>query len=186
MALVQGGGNAPTDMFGAEVVRGLWPEDSSIAQLRQLASKYQQEAYRRLERAEDLESAERGVRNAVQSVHADVMYERMAKLVRDQKRVVDNAIEITKGVSAMVTECESLQLSLVSLVEAERPAWDAAIEAGEQQAAAVVLANAKAKAATKAQETITWIAERGAKMAGSLGTVTPASWGTSAEAPATA
>lgn len=183
--LTQGGGRKPSDAFGSAVVEGLWPEDSAIAQIKQVGEKFRDEASRRLQRAGELNNARGGVMDSIQSVNAEAMYERLHKITRDQNALVDNAAEIYKGAEEMARECSDLQLSLVSVVEAHRPDWDAAIESGIQQIAAVVLATAKGQAAEKAADAASWIGERGARITERMTQITPASWGPGAEAPST-
>ena len=55
--LTQGSGRKPSDVFGAAVVERLWPEDSAIAQIKQVGEKYREEASLRLERAGELDRA---------------------------------------------------------------------------------------------------------------------------------
>lgn len=182
--LTKGGGLKPSDAFGAAVVAGVWPEDASIAQIKQVGEKFRQETVLELDRAGELDGARSGVMQSVQSIHADTMYERLAKIVRDQNAVADNAAEIVKGAEAMVRECEDLQLSLASVVEAHRADWDAALETGLQQNAAVVLATARAKALSAAAESAAWITQRGGEITTRMTTITPASWGTAGDMPA--
>lgn len=184
--LTQGGGRKPSDVFGSAVVEGLWPEDSAIAQIKQVGEKFRGEASRRLERAGELDNARGGIMDSIQSVNAEAMYERLAKITRDQNALVDNAAEIYKGAEELARECGDLQLSLVSVVEAHRPDWDAAIQSGLQQIAAVVLATAKGKASTAAAESAAWITQRGAEITTRMTMITPASWGPGgAESPPT-
>lgn len=169
----------PADPIGAAIVEGMWIEDSGIALLKQVSQTYSAHQSTRTTRAEQLESARRGVLNSLQSDHDESMHARLAKIARDAELLAEDAGSISATAASMAHIGEMGQAEMLSTVDHWRPIIEAYCRSGLYQDAAVALfciQGARAEVASTLATAIGDSAADGNRLYSSLATITPGSW----------
>ncbi|MBU8817545.1 hypothetical protein KL864_16710 [Mycolicibacterium goodii] len=178
-------GSKPTDIIGAAIVEGLWPEDDGIATINAVIEKYRADAVAQAIRADELEAARKQILSSLSSTHDDAMHERLAKIASEQALIAEDSAEIARTGEMFVAECYAARRALLAIVEHWEPIIESTCEAGDYLNANIQLETAKLEAAGVIAESSANIEAWTERLLGAMATITPASWSTGSAPPPT-